>query len=46
MQNALQPTLPGETYDFEYQPTDVGNLQLEVFNTRLKMKMVQQIEVR
>ena len=46
MQNALQSTLPGETYDFEYQPTEAGNLQLEVFNTRLKMKVVQQIEVR
>jgi manganese oxidase len=45
-QNALQSTLPGETYDFEYQTTETGNLQLEVFNTRLKMKLVQPIEVR
>jgi len=45
MQDARRSTLPGETYDFEYQP-ETGNLQLEVFNTRLKMKVVQQIEVR
>ena len=46
MQDARQSTLPGETCDFEYQPTESGTLQLEVFNTRLKMKVVQQIEVR
>jgi hypothetical protein len=39
MQDARQSTLPGETSDFEYQPTEAGNLQLEVFNTRLKMKV-------
>jgi hypothetical protein len=43
MQDALQSTLPGETSDFEYQPDEAGNLQLEVFN---KMKVIQQIEVR
>jgi hypothetical protein len=31
MQDARQSTLPGETSDFEYQPTETGNLQLEVF---------------
>jgi manganese oxidase len=46
MQEARQGTLPGETFDFEYQPTEAGNLQLEVSNGRLKMKVVQQIEVR
>jgi manganese oxidase len=46
MQEARQATLPGETFDFEYQPTEAGNLQLEVSNRRLKMKVVQQIEVR
>ena len=46
MQDAQQSTLPGETSDFEYQPIAAGNLQLEVFSTRLKMKVVQQIEVR
>jgi manganese oxidase len=46
MQEARLSTLPGETCDFEYQPTEAGTLQLEVFNNRLKMKVVQQIEVR
>jgi manganese oxidase len=46
MQDAHQSTLPGETSDFEYQPTEAGNLQLEVFSTRLKMKVIQQIEIR
>ncbi len=46
MQEGRQGTLPGETLDFEYQPTEAGNLQLEVSNRRLQMKVVQQIEVR
>jgi FtsP/CotA-like multicopper oxidase with cupredoxin domain len=46
MQEARQSTLPGETFDFEYQPNEAGNLQLEVSNARLKMKVTQQIEVR
>jgi manganese oxidase len=46
MQEARLGTLPGETFDFEYEPTEVGNLQLEVSSGRLKMKVVQQIEVR
>ena len=46
MQEARQSTLPGETFDFEYQPAEAGDLQLEVSNARLKMKVIQQIEVR
>src|SRR5260370_1990947 len=40
MQEGRQGTLPGETLDFEYQPTEAGNLQLEVSNRRLQMKAV------
>jgi len=46
MQDARQSTLSGETFDFEYQPTEAGTLQLEVSHPRLKMKVIQQIEVR
>lgn len=37
MQEARQ-ILPGEIYDFEYQPTAAGILRLEFFNQMLKMK--------
>jgi manganese oxidase len=46
MQEARQATLPGQTFDFEYEPTEAGDLQLEVGSRRLKMTVVQQIEVR
>ena len=46
MQDAHQSTLSGETFDFEYQPMEAGTLQLEISHPRLKMKVVQQIEVR
>ena len=45
MQEARQLTISGETYDFEYQPTEAGNLQLEVSHRRVN-KVVQQIEVQ
>jgi hypothetical protein len=46
MQEARQIVYPGEIYDFEYQPTSPGILQLEFSNQLLQMKAVQQIEVR
>lgn len=46
MKDAHQATQTGETYDFEYQPTEAGYLQLEVSSARLKMKVVQQIVVQ
>lgn len=46
MQEARQIILPGEIYDFEYQPTVAGILRLEFSNQLLKMKVAQQIEVR
>ena len=45
MEEAKGLTLSGETYDFEYRPTETGNLQLEVSHRRVG-KVVQQIEVR
>jgi hypothetical protein len=45
MQEARQATMAGETFDFEFQPTEAGNLELEISNTRVN-KVVQQIEVR
>ena len=45
MEEAKGLTLSGETYDFEYRPTEAGNLQLEVSHRRVN-KVVQQIEVR
>ena len=45
MQEARQAVLPGETYDFEYQPTSAGILQLEFSNQGPKMKVAQQIEI-
>ena len=45
VKEARQSTLPGETYDFEYQPEHAGVLKLEVASPRLHMKMVQTIEV-
>ncbi len=46
MQEARQLVLPGEIYDFEYQPTVAGILQLEFSIGILKMKVTQQIEVQ
>jgi len=46
MQVARQLALPGEIYDFEYQPTRAGILHLEVSIGMLKMKVTQQIEVQ
>jgi hypothetical protein len=37
---------PGEIYDFEYQPTSAGILQLEFSNQLLKMKVTQRIEAQ
>jgi manganese oxidase len=45
MQEAQWLTMAGETYDFEYRPTEAGNLQLEVSNSRVN-NVVQQIEVQ
>ena len=45
MEEAKGLTLSGETYDFEYRPTEAGNLQLEVSHRRVN-KVVQQIEVQ
>jgi hypothetical protein len=45
MQEARQSALAGEVYDFEYQPTVAGTLQLQVSIGILKMKVTQQIEV-
>ena len=45
-QEARQVVHPGEIYDFEYQPTSAGILQLEFSNQLLQMKVIQQIEVR
>lgn len=45
MEEAKGLTLSGETYDFEYRPTEAGKLQLEVSHRRVN-KVVQQIEVR
>jgi hypothetical protein len=44
MQEAQQLMLAGETFDHEYQPTEAGNLQLEV--SSLGVNVVQQIEIR
>jgi FtsP/CotA-like multicopper oxidase with cupredoxin domain len=44
LQTARQATMTGETFDFEYRPTERGNLELEISNTRLN-KVVQAIEV-
>ena len=46
MQDARQLALAGEIYDFEYQPTVAGILQLQVSIGILKMKVTQQIEVQ
>jgi FtsP/CotA-like multicopper oxidase with cupredoxin domain len=46
LQEARQATLPGETYDFEYQPDEAGFLELEVRSARVQMKVTQAIEVR
>ena len=46
MQEARQSALAGEVYDFEYQPTVAGTLQLQVSIGILKMKVAQQIEVQ
>lgn len=46
LQEARQVTLPGETYDFEYQPDQPGRLELEVGSARVQMKVTQAIEVR
>jgi manganese oxidase len=46
MQAARQLELPGEIYDFEYQPTRAGILHLEVSIGMLKMKVTQRIEVQ
>jgi FtsP/CotA-like multicopper oxidase with cupredoxin domain len=46
MQEARQLALAGEVYDFEYQPTVAGTLQLQVSIGILKMKVAQQIEVQ
>jgi FtsP/CotA-like multicopper oxidase with cupredoxin domain len=46
MQEARQLALAGEVYDFEYQPTVAGTLQLQVSIGILKMKVTQQIEVQ
>ena len=46
MQEARQLALAGEIYDFEYQPTVAGSLQLQVSIGILKMKVAQQIEVQ
>ena len=46
MQDARQLALAGEIYDFEYQPTVAGTLQLQVSIGILKMKVTQQIEVQ
>lgn len=45
MEEAKGLTLSGETYDFEYRPTEAGNLQLEVSQRRVN-QVVQQIEVQ
>lgn len=46
MQEARQLALAGEIYDFEYQPTVAGTLQLQLSIRILKMKVTQQIEVQ
>ena len=46
MQDARQPTLSGEIFDFEYQPLEAGTVQLEISHPRLEMKVTQQIEVQ
>jgi hypothetical protein len=46
MQEARQLALAGEIFDFEYQPTVAGTLQLQVSIGILKMKVAQQIEVQ
>ena len=46
MQDASQPTLAGEIYDFEFRAQEPGILRVEVANSALEMKGVQQIEVR
>jgi FtsP/CotA-like multicopper oxidase with cupredoxin domain len=46
MKEARQLALAGEIYDFEYQPTVAGTLQLQVSIGLLKMKVTQQIEVQ
>ena len=46
MQESRLLILPGEIYDFEYQPTVAGSLQLEVSNGILKTKVTQQIQVQ
>jgi hypothetical protein len=46
MQVARQIVHPGEIYDFEYQLTSAGILQLEFSNQLLKMKVTQRIEAQ
>ena len=45
-QEARQIVLPGEIYDFEFEPTVPGLLQLEFSIGILKMKVAQKIEVQ
>jgi FtsP/CotA-like multicopper oxidase with cupredoxin domain len=44
IQDAHQVISPGETYDFEYQPSNAGGLTLE-FETLALQKIAQQIDV-
>jgi FtsP/CotA-like multicopper oxidase with cupredoxin domain len=43
--DAQQSIMPGEVYDFEYQPAQAGRLKLEVEVARSPLKVVQAIEV-
>jgi len=45
-QEARQATLPGETFDFVFQPEQTGLLNFEISSARLNMKTVLRIEVR
>lgn len=45
MQDANLLIAPGETYDFEYQPRDPGNLTLEFKAVALPIKIAQQISI-
>lgn len=45
MREARQLVLPGEIYDFEYQPTVAAILQLEFSSATVQMKVTQQIEI-
>ena len=45
VQDAKMLIGPGETYDFEFEPKQAGQLTLEFKGTALPVKVAQEIEV-